>query len=183
MTWARMNTCLNKLSGAVMKGFIIRIVLVALQTSLFAVAAGAETSPHFSNGYTCFTCHYTNLFLDIKGVNCLNCHNPGDPYGHGKAFTTADIANPFNTWTGAPAPVRYQSSHNWTGNFTVPGAGALPPENPALTWDCNASTAANEVYCSRCHSTHPRSAIQSCWRRSACNSAGLRHRCHTRCCF
>lgn len=137
-----------------MKGFIIRIVLVALQTSLFAVAAGAEASPHFSNGYTCFTCHYTNLFLDIKGVNCLNCHNPGDPYGHGKAFTTADIANPFNTWTGAPAPVRYQSSHNWTGNFTVPGAGALPPENPALTWDCNASTAANEVYCSRCHSIH-----------------------------
>ncbi len=149
------DKCVNEIILCIKPQKIIsNLLIVALQIALFACTAWTAVSPHFSNGYTCITCHYTNLFLGIKGVDCLTCHKPGDPYGRKKAFTQADFADPFRTYTSLYAPSQYQSSHSWIANYTVPKAGALPPENPAMTWDCDASAATNEVYCTRCHNVH-----------------------------
>lgn len=132
----------------------VLLLIPALLIFLFASILPAEVEHHLLNDYNCLTCHYTNLFLGIKGGDCLNCHKPGDPYGYKKGFSQADFADPFNRFTTARLPQQFQTSHNWLANYNVVSAGALPPENPALTWDCDASIAKNEVYCTRCHNVH-----------------------------
>lgn len=156
------------------KYLYVTAMLVCLPYAAFALP-GAHDPLTGGRNYTCNSCHTANATLGSTGYDniCLSCHNPSqaDPLTgkRMKAFTAADFANPYGTYTTARPAILYQTSHKWSGKDTVPKAGALPPLDPyntiATSFDVakgmNKKSLKGAITCARCHNVHGDSAYTS----------------------
>lgn len=147
-----------------MKRQMIMMTLVAGLAFLLApMSALAIDPPHSiitNGGYKCAYCHTTNRNKSLGNYMnniCLVCHSTGtgDPASLRKAFTRADIANPFRTMTTATANAK-QTTHNFGATDNNPKAGAQPPLNSTL----NKTQLLGKVSCVRCHAIkNPKSSV------------------------
>ncbi len=138
-------------------------LVFALYALVLPLNIGAEdlvqydyATPHYDPGagYTCITCHTTNLTLGSTGYNnvCLTCHRAGDSKAGSMPFTIADAANPFGNHSTVGA--MYQTSHRWDGPDTVPAAGAQKPLMFNMNSDDLRTRTGNGLACVRCHDPH-----------------------------
>ena len=148
---------------------MMRKVAATLVFALYAlclpIIAGAtdtvqydSPTPHYDpgTGYTCVTCHTTNLTLGSTGYNnvCLSCHRVGDARAGNLPFTLADAANPFNNHSTTGINKMKQTSHAWTGNDVEPRAGAQKPITLLMNSVDLENRTGNSLACVRCHDPH-----------------------------
>ncbi|MFZ4858142.1 MAG: cytochrome c3 family protein [Desulfuromonadaceae bacterium] len=145
-----------------MKKSVAAILVLALYFLILPLNAGAVDAPHLNAaaGYTCATCHTSNLTLGSTGYNntCLSCHRPGDPGAGGKPITLEDAANPFNNHS-TNGIIKMQTSHRWDGPDTVKAAGAQAPLAAAMNRSDLRARTGSELACVRCHDQHTKGDI------------------------
>ena len=146
----------------IMKKSVAAILVFALYVLILPLNVGAFDAPHINTaaGYTCATCHTSNLTLGSTGYNntCLSCHRPGDPGAGGKSITLADASNPFNNHSTNGINKMYQTSHRWDGSDTVPAAGAQSPIQAQMTTSGLLTRTGGQLACVRCHNQHDKGA-------------------------
>ena len=144
-----------------MKKSVAAILVFALYVLTLPLNVSAFDAPHINTaaGYTCATCHTSNLSLGSIGYNnmCLSCHRPGDPKAGGKSIALEDAANPFNNHSSFGS-AKMQTSHRWDGDDTSPAAGAQSPIQRQMTTSNLLNRTGGQLACVRCHNQHDKGA-------------------------